>query len=192
MSPVPQLLVLTGAPASGKTRLAARLERHYGACRCSKDEIKELLFDALGERDPQWSRQLSNASFALLFAYAPRLLSVQRLLLMEGNFRPGEHEASLQAVVSVSTAGLAQILCQADAATCASRLAARADDPSRHPGHRDREPDATGAQRAGFLDLTGPRWLFNSDAQGDDEWLELCRRIDCWRDAGPRAPGRKP
>jgi predicted kinase len=127
MSPVPQLLLLTGAPASGKTRLAARLAQRYRACCCSKDEIKELLFDVLGERDPQWSRQLSNASFALLFAYAPRLLSVQRLLLMEGNFRPGEHEAALLAVAALSTARLAQILCQANAATRASRLAARAE-----------------------------------------------------------------
>jgi predicted kinase len=182
MSPVPQLLLLTGAPASGKTRLAARLQRRYGACCCSKDEIKELLFDALGERDPRWSRQLSNASFALLFAYAPRLLSAQRLLLMEGNFRPGEHEPALQAVVSASAAGLAQILCRADAATCASRLAARATDPGRHPGHRDRDLDAAAARPAGFLELAGPRWVFNSDTPGDDEWLGLCRRIDSWRD----------
>jgi predicted kinase len=183
---IPQLLVLTGGPATGKSRLAALLAQHYSACCCSKDEIKELLFGALGERDAQWSRRLSNASFALLFAYAPRLLSVQRLLLLEGNFRAGEHEAALKAVLSARDADMAQILCQADAGTCAARLAARAADPSRHPGHRDREFDAA-ASRASFLALPGPRWVFSSDAAGESEWLALCRRIDRWR-AEPR-PG---
>jgi predicted kinase len=183
---IPQLLLLTGAPASGKTRLAASLAQHYGACLCSKDEIKELLFDTLGERDAQWSRALSNASFALLFAYAPRLLSVQRLLLLEGNFRTGEHEAALAAILSASAGGMAQILCQADAATRAARLAARAADPGRHAGHRDRKADATAARGTGFLDLPGPRWLFSSDTSGQGQWRALRRRIDRWR-AQPRA-----
>jgi predicted kinase len=181
MSPAPQLLLITGAPATGKTRLAARLELHYGACRCSKDEIKEVLFEQLGERDPQWSRQLSTASFALLFAYAPRLLSPQRLLLLEGNFRAGEHEPALRALMPASGAGLAQILCRAEAATCASRLVARAHDPGRHPGHRDREQDPAAVQGAAFLDLAGPRWLFHSDTQTEAAWLQLCRCIDDWR-----------
>lgn len=181
MSPAPQLLVVTGLPASGKTRLAGRLERQYGACRCSKDEIKEILFATLGEGDPQWSRQLSNASFALLFAYAPRLLSPQRLLLLEANFRAEEHEPALRALVPVPPAGLAQVLCQADAVVCASRLAARAHDPGRHPGHRDADLDPARAHGAVFLDLTGPRWVFNSDTPDEGEWLRLCRRIDAWR-----------
>ncbi len=187
MSRGPRLLLLTGAPASGKTQLAARLERHYGACRCSKDEIKELLFGALGEQDQQWSRRLSNASFAVLFAFTPRLLSAHALLLMEGNFRPGEHEPALQTALSTSAAALAQILCQADAVTGAARLAARALDPARHPGHRDRELDATATRGAGFLQLPGPRWVFNSDLPGEQEWLQLCRHIDGWQGSSQEA-----
>ncbi|HEY6451901.1 MAG TPA: AAA family ATPase [Steroidobacteraceae bacterium] len=178
MSPAPRLLLVTGAPASGKSRLAARLAQHYGACRCSKDEIKELLFDALGERDAQWSRRLSDASFALLFAYAPRLLSTRQLLLLEGNFRPGQHEAALAGVLAGAAA--AQILCRAEAAIRAARLAARAADPGRHPGHRDRDIEPVAAD-AGFLDLPGPRWVFSSDVGGDGQWQALCRDIDGWR-----------
>jgi predicted kinase len=180
----PQLLLITGAPATGKSQLAERLARRYHACRCSKDEIKELLFDSLGEGDAQWSRRLSNASFALLFAYAPRLLSGARLLLMEGNFRSGEHAPVLASMLAAAAAELAQILCQANAATCAARLAARAADPSRHPGHRDREFASTG-EPAGFLDLPGPRWGFHSDREGEPEWLSLCRQIDGWHRAAP-------
>jgi hypothetical protein len=125
--------------------------------------------------------QLSHASFALLFAYAPRLLSAQRLLLMEANFRPGEHEAALAGLLTAGAAQLAQVLCRADAVTCAARLAARAEDPSRHPGHRDREIDAAAGGNARFLDLPGPRWLFSGDSPGEGEWLALCRHIDQWK-----------
>jgi predicted kinase len=178
---IPQLLLLTGAPASGKTQLAARLAQHYGACCCSKDQIKELLLDTLGEGDAQWSRRLSDASFALLFAFAPRLLAVQRLLLMEGNFRPGEHEPALAAVLSAAGAALGQVLCRADRGVCAARIAARAADPQRHPGHRDRDLDPAASAAADFLDLPGPRWQFSSDLAGEGEWLALCRQLDRWR-----------
>jgi predicted kinase len=174
-----RVLLLTGVPASGKTQLSARLADHYGACRCSKDEIKELLFDTLGQGDAGWSRRLSDASFALLFAYAPRLLCPERLLLLEGNFRPGSHEAPLAALVAGGAAAPAQVLCQADAATRAARLARRAADPQRHPAHRDASLPVD-APNSGFLDLPGPRWLYSSTTPGPSEWDSLCRRIDRW------------
>jgi predicted kinase len=188
---IPQLLLLTGAPASGKSTLAARLARRYGACVCSKDEIKELLFDTLGAHDRRGSRALSDASFAVLFAFAARLLCAQRLLLLEGNFRPGEHESALAAALPAGVVEFAQVLCQAGAATCLSRLAARAGDPSRHPGHRDRELDPATARASGFLDLTGPRWYFDSDGPGEAAGVALCRDMDRWCTMPP-PPARKP
>ncbi|MGC2460019.1 MAG: hypothetical protein WA446_03440 [Steroidobacteraceae bacterium] len=72
---VPRLLLITGAPASGKTRLARDLGTRYGCGIGSKDEIKETLFEVLGTGDAAWSRRLSDASFALLFNFAPQLLA---------------------------------------------------------------------------------------------------------------------
>jgi predicted kinase len=187
---IPQLLLLTGAPASGKTTLAVRLARRYRACVCSKDEIKELLFDTLGTREREGSRALSDASFAVLFAFAGRLLCAQRLLLLEGNFRPGEHEAAIAAALPAGVAEFAQVLCRADAASSESRLAARAADPERHPGHRDQELAASPRRASGFLDLSGPRWQFDSDAAGDASWLTLCREVDQWC-ANPPQPAHK-
>jgi len=179
-----RLLLLTGGPATGKTWLARRLATHYGACCCSKDEIKELLFDTLGQGDARWSRRLSDASFALLFAQAQRLLCRQQLLLLEGNFRPGEHEAPLAALLANGPVSLAQVLCRADAATRSARLALRATDPQRHPGHRD-QPLSAGQPDAGLLELPGPRWLYDStspgDARSDAQWDALCECIERWQ-----------
>src|SRR6185437_12780589 len=132
-SGTPWLLLVGGAPASGKTLLARQLAARYGALLCTKDQIKEVLFDTLGIGEDaasltatsaaalrplsapaaRWSRRLSDASFALLFGLAPALLHVRRPVLLEGNFRPGEHEAALAALLSASRARLIQILCHA-------------------------------------------------------------------------------
>lgn len=176
----PRLLLLTGAPATGKTRLAAALATRRGACLCSKDEIKELLFDALGTGGADYSRRLSDASFALLFALLPRLLRPGRLLLLEGNFRPGRHEAPIARALGDQPAAVAQVCCRASPATRAARLAARAADPARHPGHRDASADPAAASGDGFLDLPGPRWEFDSEQPWEQALGTLDAELDPW------------
>ncbi len=204
-----RLLLILGPPASGKTQLAEQLAARYDALALRKDEIKEILFDTLGWAGPAgfvppsviaaghsvqsggaWSRALSDASFALLFALAQRLRQPGRALLLEGNFRPGEHEpavATLLAGVERQLAGrgeqLAQVLCHARPETLIARLTARANDPTRHPGHGDL-PTAAQLRRtapaAGFLDLPGPRLRFDSEATPDNELSSLYSVLDPW------------
>jgi predicted kinase len=178
--PPAHLLLLTGAPATGKTQLAAALAPRYRACRCSKDEIKELLFDALGTGDADYSRRLSDASFALLFAFLPRLLLPGRLLMLEGNFRPGEHEAPFMPLLSLDRTRFGQVWCRAGEPTRATRLAARAADPGRHRGHRDGQADPSMAAAVGYLELPGSRWVFDSDQPWEQALGELCARLDAW------------
>jgi predicted kinase len=175
-----RLLLITGAPASGKTRLARDLGSRYGGVGASKDEIKETLFEVLGTGDAAWSRRLSDASFALLFNWAAQLLAAHRLVLLEGNFRAGEHESRLRVVLESSGARVAQVLCLAGPATRASRLAARAADPRRHPGHRDRYIDVGTGNDATFLDLPGAQLRFNSDADWHTGFGALCDELDRW------------
>ena len=188
----PWLLLVGGAPGSGKTQLARQLATRYGAPLCTKDTLKEILFDTLGTAPPEpasevarWSRRLSDASFALMFHVASLLLPAQRCVLLEGNFRPGEHEAPLAALLAGSGARLIQILCHARPATRAARLAARAGDPTRHPGHRDAHIDVQ-LPEPGFLVLRGLRLGFDSDAACDRALATLCRELDA-----RLAPGRR-
>jgi predicted kinase len=55
------LLVVTGAPATGKSTIATRLATTLGWPLLAKDDLKEALFDVLGTGDRQWSRRLSDA-----------------------------------------------------------------------------------------------------------------------------------
>jgi predicted kinase len=181
----PRLLLIGGAPASGKTQLARQLAARFGAALCSKDEIKEILFETLasGAQSAQtppaaqsalWSRRLSNTSFALQFHFATALLRAHRLVLLEGNFRPGEHEVPLTALLGAgSGARLIQVLCEASVATRAERLAARAADPTRHALHQDALIDA---QRPSpqFLELPGTRLYYPTGPGSQNAFGALC------------------
>lgn len=185
---IPQLLLITGSPGAGKSSLASRLAGRYGACTCSKDEIKELLFDTLGIGDAAQSRAFSDAAYAVLFAFLPRLLASHRLLVAEANFRAGEHELPIARALAEAPVDVAQILCSADPAVCAARLAGRAADPARHPGHRDGLFDPRAAGPALPLELPGPRFGYRSDAAADADWEPLCGHLDRWCRTGPRLP----
>jgi hypothetical protein len=81
------------------------------------------------------------------------------------------------------------VLCFAETAVRAARLAARAADPGRHPAHRDASLTHSASDPM-FLDLPGPRWRFGSDVPGDTEWQRLYPLIDAWCDAELQ-PGHK-
>lgn len=165
-------------PASGKSTLVTRLLARRGLPALAKDEFKEALFERLGTGDAAWSRRLSDEAFAALFAAAARRLAAGAALLIEGNFRAGEHESPILEACGAPQARIAQVLCRLDESRRRARLESRAFEASRHRGHRDAEALAAlrtghaagpGAPSDRFLGLPGPRFVYDSspDAAGD-------------------------
>jgi predicted kinase len=153
------LFLVTGLPATGKTTLARALARALAVPLLAKDAIKEPLLEILGAADPAASRRLSDASFAALFALADAQLAALGAVVLEGNFRAGEHEPALRALLGRHAVACTQVLCRVPEPLRQTRLKARAADPTRHPGHKDGVWATAVTQADGFLDLEGPRHL---------------------------------
>lgn len=177
-----RLILITGLPGTGKSTLARVLARHYAIPLICKDAIKEPLFDTLGMPDREGTRRLSNASFAVMFSVLRDCAAAGSDVILEGNFRPGEHESSLLGSVPQSTQ-FAQVLCRVAEPIRIARLKARAADPSRHAGHRDAEFVATFTQSAtGFLAIPGERFTFDTDESPTASSHEaLTDALDAWR-----------
>jgi len=173
-----RLILVTGSPGSGKSTLAARLVARHDCILLDKDTIKEALFDTFGWEMPGGSRRLSDASFAVQFALAAPLLAGGHRVLLEGNFRPGEHEAPLDRLLDTGRVALAQILVETPAELRAARLAARAGDPGRHRGHADATAPVSTVS-TGALALPGTLWRIAGDA-GEQECARLSRALGQW------------
>jgi predicted kinase len=183
--PAGALIIVTGLPATGKSTLAARLALALGVPLIAKDPIKEALFDALGTGDAGWSRRLSNASFATMFALAGGCLRAGHSLVLEGNFRPGEHEPP---ILACAPRAVAQVLCTVPEVRREARLARRARSRTRPPGHLDAVPEPgipgeVAAARSGerFLDLPGPRLEYDGTRAARGGLAELLGALEAIR-----------
>ena len=81
-----RFVIVSGAPAAGKTTLARALAPLLGLGLIAKDDIKEALFDALGgpPGDLAWSRKVGGAAMETLW----RLAEQSAGCVLEANFRP--------------------------------------------------------------------------------------------------------
>jgi predicted kinase len=175
----PDLAIILGSPASGKTTLARCLSADLSLPCLGKDDIKEALFDRLGPGDRDWSRRLSEASFAALMRLAHTQLAAGNSCIVEGNWRES-HAAALRSVLAATGARAAQICCRADSQEIVKRFTSR----TRHAGHLDAqlaqgELAAAAAQPAAFMDLPGPRIAYESGAPA--AYAQLLRELKSWR-----------
>ena len=131
------LVVVTGAPASGKTKIAEKLSEDFKIPLVRKDEFKELLFDSLGWSDREWSRKLGATTYRLMFNEIGRNLDAGRSLIIEANFEPEENNKTFQELQEKYDLPIFQIHCHAPLSVLSKRFRERVETGSRHPGHVD-------------------------------------------------------
>ena len=121
-------VLVTGAPAAGKTTLAQPLADHLGLALLGKDAIKEALYGELGiPQDVQQGRRLGRAAVMTLL----RLARTCPGAVLDSTF-PAYAHAGLRQLPG----RLIEVHCVAPRAVVLARYEER--KAQRHPGHLDR------------------------------------------------------
>lgn len=134
---LPVLLLVSGAPASGKSTLAAKISAELGWPLIAKDEVKELLADTLDVSGIEWSRRLGAATFQLIDRFTARLLASGVSLILEANFDPRFEDQEFRRLVRAGKALVIEVFCRADADVLLARYRQRGASGERHPIHVD-------------------------------------------------------
>jgi predicted kinase len=135
-SSVPTLVIVSGAPATGKTTLARRLATDLRLPLLLRDELKETLADAIGlPSDVAASARLGTGAYAVLYLVALRLLEAGSGVVIESNFRRVQSEQELRPLIARSDAGL--IHCTTAASVVEGRYIERHGRGERHAAHLD-------------------------------------------------------
>ena len=92
----PALVIVCGAPGTGKTTLARHLAARLAYTILTKDDIKEALADELGAGDRERSKELGRMAYDLLFTRARDLLAAGKPVIIEANFHRDASDAGLR------------------------------------------------------------------------------------------------
>jgi predicted kinase len=132
-----RLVVVTGAPATGKSTVATGLVRHLGYALISKDDVKESLANVLGTGDREWSRKLGAAAYSVMQRLASRMLDERVNVILEANFWRERSESWLRALAQGRDASV--IVCSVAPDVRRERFRSRGAAGARHAVHLDGE-----------------------------------------------------
>jgi predicted kinase len=121
------LVVVSGAPGTGKSTVARELGAALRWPVLSLDPVKEALADVLGLGDEDWSNRVGDAAAEVVFRLAAEFPGA----VAEGWWRGARRDRAM-----AEFAGAVEVFCHCDPALAASRAAARIG-AGRHPIHRD-------------------------------------------------------
>jgi predicted kinase len=155
-----RLVIVAGAPATGKTTLARAIGDALGLAVVTKDDMKEALAEPFATGDLAWSRRLGSAAYEALFTVADRILAAGHGLVLESNFRRGMADRPLRALAELAPTVV--VVCRTPDALRRERYEQRAG--SRHRVHiEDAILAEWNANDAEFLiDIGTPRLIVDT------------------------------
>lgn len=129
----PRLVIISGPPASGKSRLARPLADKLRFPLLQKDMFKETLAEPFGDRAPQFTEELGHGAVMAMYKVADELLRSGVSTIIESPFPKGKAEPDLKPLIAKARAVLIHV--SADPKLVIKRYADRMDSGDRHPVH---------------------------------------------------------
>jgi predicted kinase len=146
----PRLVLVWGAPASGKTTLARRLSDALPLPLLARDAIGTIVADAFGVHFGQssgYGRTLLQSTIALYYAILDQLLRAGVSVLAESTFHQGISERELRPCIARARTIL--IHCQTPRDVSVGRFVERLERRERHPATIPRDEERIALLRAG-------------------------------------------
>ncbi len=166
----PFVVVISGAPGSGKTTLGWELSRRLHVPFICIDDIKTGLHVTHRSDDPAEVWRFSQAAFEAFYSVATYLVGAGVSVVVEAAFHRDHSPAELTTLAQHAT--LIHVSLDTPAAVSLRRYRARAESGTRHPAHNDLHFAAemeSGAKDIGVyrLELVAP----TLSVDGTDGWI---------------------
>ena len=173
------LIVITGLPASGKSRLARAVREAFGFPVLEKDRIKEELFDAVGFSNYAEKRALDHRANGILLEQAEALLSEGQSVVIDNNF-DSIAAAKLNALCEKYHPVRAVVELYGDVQLFYERYVRRDSLAKRHIGHalQDHYPLREGEEFSFSMTFEEYRERFVDRGMADASWAPDRIRVD--------------
>ena len=129
-----KLIILAGMPATGKSTLAAYLQKEFGFPVIEKDAIKEELFDTIGFECYAEKRQLDVAANAVTLNILERMIKADTSVIVDNNFDPSS-AARLNGLLNTYHPDYVTVFMSGDTQVLYERYVERDSTHRRHLGH---------------------------------------------------------